>query len=156
MGGSWLRRSGGSDHAPLPHPPGSRPDPKGPNHRDPEPPEAVPLRRALLPLPVNGYLLEVRDPTQLRVRILLPLRASPPPEVHHEVAAQRPPHRLRPHFLLASLLCYCSRCQDRPIEQADREAEGPGLNWINPFCRWYNFTSLCFGMFNDELRFMIS
>lgn len=65
VGCSRVRRWRGGDHATLPYPPWPRSSPEGSNHRHSEPSEALSLDRPLLPLPFNGYLLEVRESPHL-------------------------------------------------------------------------------------------
>lgn len=125
-----LRRGCRGDHDPPPHCPWPGRPPQGLDHRNSVPPQAISLDRTVLLVPVDGYLLEVRDTSVVRGRFLFPLRAPPPPEIRHEEPAQRPPHRLRSRLLLDLVLRYWSRCEDRSAEQEDREVEERRVNAV--------------------------
>ncbi|KAK3037987.1 hypothetical protein RJ639_031574 [Escallonia herrerae] len=106
---------------------------KGLIHRHPQPPQALPLGNPVLPVPVDGHLLEVRDSAALRVaRFVHPGRAPPPPEVRHEEPAERAAHRRRAPVLLASVLGHALGCSDGAVESAGRENEEErGLNLLS-------------------------
>ncbi|KAI8021934.1 hypothetical protein LOK49_LG03G01009 [Camellia lanceoleosa] len=124
MGSSRVRRRSRGHHGPPSHPPWRRSSTEGSNSRNTQPPQTLPLSRPFLPLPPDGHLLEVRDQTFLRITgFLHPNRTPAPPEIHHEVAAQRPPHRLCTHLLLAPLLRHPFGYSDRAVESEDREVE---------------------------------
>ncbi|CAN6848160.1 unnamed protein product [Brassica oleracea] len=108
-----LRGRRRSDHGHPPNHARTRRAPQRLDRRHAQPPETVSLDHPLLPLPPHGHLLEVRDPPLLRRRLVHSLRAPPPPEVDHEVPAQRAPDRVGACFLLDFVLRYESCCEDR-------------------------------------------
>lgn len=125
VGRARICRGSRSHHGAAAYNPGSGGDPEGANRSDPKSAEAVPVRGAVLPLPSHGHILEVRDQSPLRVAGgVQPGRASPPPEIHHQEPAQRPPHRRRPHLLLAPLLRHRSRRQDGAAQPAPQGPPG--------------------------------
>ena len=124
MGGAGLRGGRGGGHAAAADAPGPRRPPPGHGLRGAGRAQADDVFGALLPLPAHGHLLEVRDAPHLRRRARLhPLRAPPPPEVHHEVAAERAPHRRRAAPLLGPLLRHPARRQARPDAAARLQAQ---------------------------------
>jgi hypothetical protein len=124
VGGAGVRGGRGGDHAAAADAAGPRRPPPGLDLRRARRAQADDVRRALLPLPAHGHLLEVRDAAHLQRRPRLhALRAPPPPQVHHEVAAQRAPHRRRAAPLLDPLLCHPARRQARRPAAAPRQVE---------------------------------
>lgn len=66
MGRAWLRRRCRGCDGPASHSSGPRRPPQGPRRRHSQPHEAVPVGGAVLPIPSDGHLLEVRDSAELR------------------------------------------------------------------------------------------
>lgn len=131
MGSTRVRGGRGGHDGPPPDPPGPPHAPQGPDVRDPQPPQALPLRRPVLLLPPRGHILEVRDPAHLPVaRVMHPDRVPPPPEIRHEVAAERAPHRRRARVLLAAVRRDPLGGKGRADESAGREVEEGGLSRV--------------------------
>ena len=128
VGGCRVRcgRRGGDGAATDIARPGSAAD--GSSIGDSQPPETVLVVGPFLPIPPHGHLLEVRDPTRLQVGPdVHPRRAPPPPKVHHQVAAQRPPYLCRPPLLLAPILGDAFGGSGGAVESKDREVEERGM-----------------------------
>ena len=66
MGCARVRRGRRGDHGAAADDPGARRFAKGADRGDAEPAEAVLVGGAVLPVPVNGHILEVRDEAILR------------------------------------------------------------------------------------------
>lgn len=107
MGGSRIRgRSRGRD-GPLTHHPRPRPPPQGLSRCYSQPPQTLFIHRPLFPLSLYGYLLEVREPADLRLgRFVYAHRAFATPEVDHEEPAQHVVDRDCFGVLLALVFCH--------------------------------------------------